>query len=70
MGYSSIEFAAEIGIGFPKRKAALAIQRAEYEKLMRDLNDKIDDLTEKCRRLQARNTESVASACDSECSCR
>merc|ERR1719299_281667 len=34
-------------------QAALAIQRAEYEKLMRDLNDKIDDLTNKCRKLQA-----------------
>merc|ERR1719201_766712 len=38
-------------------QAALALQRAEYEKILRDLNDKIEDLTEKCRKLQARNTE-------------
>merc|ERR1719375_2859343 len=38
-------------------QAALALQRAEYEKILRELNDKIEDLEETCKKLRERNTE-------------
>jgi flagellar biosynthesis GTPase FlhF len=38
-------------------QAALAMQKAEYEKIIRELNDKIEDLTDVCRKLKQRNAE-------------
>jgi chemotaxis protein histidine kinase CheA len=38
-------------------KAALAVQRAEYEKQIRELNEKLEDLSALCKKLKDRNTE-------------